>query len=228
MSRPNSSLGARKPNGPSLARPATSLDTHAEDGGSVLGKRKGMPSSSLFFPSRSLSCPLGPPVELRPDSLWKHQTQQAPSSGFQPTGMDTRLPGSALNGSLSQSEPCGSLNAENMERETVTPKPVQPSRVPTATPTKPSRAPAVSPSRSQKKPPVPLFLSRYSSVTSFDHNSGAEWDQERREKNMEEMFAAFMTQMNQQGQQSSGLKETVGVYKSRSEFEGVPEASMVF
>lgn len=45
---------------------------------------------------------------------------------------------------------------------------------------------------------------------------------------MEEMFAAFMTQMNQQGQQSSGLKETVEVYKSRSEFEGVPEASIVF
>lgn len=34
---------------------------------------------------------------------------------------------------------------------------------------------------------------------------------------MEEMFAAFMTQMHQQGQQSSGLKEAVEVYKTRSE-----------
>lgn len=38
---------------------------------------------------------------------------------------------------------------------------------------------------------------------------------------MEEMFAAFMTQMNKQGQQSSGLKETVEVYKTRSKSEGV-------
>ncbi|OQD70199.1 hypothetical protein PENDEC_c025G00521 [Penicillium decumbens] len=41
MSRPNSALGARKLNGASIPRPATSLDTHAEDGASVLGKRKG-------------------------------------------------------------------------------------------------------------------------------------------------------------------------------------------
>lgn len=220
MSRPNSSLGARKLNGPSLARPATSLDTHAEDGGSVLGKRKGMPTSSFFFPTRILSCPVGPPVELRSGSWGKNQTAPAPNSGLQSAGTEAHLPGSALNGSSSQSVQCGYLDTPALGRGTATPK-LQASRTPVSTPTKPSRVPAISPCRSQKKPPVPLFLSKYSSVTGFDHNSGAEWDQERREKNMEEMFAAFMTQMNKQGQQSSGLKETVEVYKSRSKSEGV-------
>ncbi|KAJ5669941.1 uncharacterized protein N7477_005304 [Penicillium maclennaniae] len=41
MSRPNSSLSGRKTPGASIQRPATSLDTHAEDGASILGKRKG-------------------------------------------------------------------------------------------------------------------------------------------------------------------------------------------
>lgn len=188
-----------------------------------------MPTSSLFFPSRSLSCPNGPSVDSRPGRLGKDQARPAPNSGFQTAATEAHLPESAPNGSFSQSAPCEYLDAQNLERETVAPRPAQQSRVPIATPTKSCRTPAVSPSRSQKKPPVPLFLSKYSSVTSFDHNPGAEWDQERREKNMEEMFAAFMTQMNQQGQQSSGLKETVEVYKSRSESTSRSrEASMVF
>lgn len=209
MSRPNSSLGARKLNGPPLARPATSLDTHTEDGGSVLGKRKGTPPFSLFSPDRSHSYSVGPLVESHPASWWGHGSQPAPSSDLETAGV----------GNCSQSATYPSTQAsQNTESQILTPmRSVQQSRVPIATPMKPPRAPATSPCRTHKKSANPLFLSKYSSVTNFDHRPGAEWDQERREKNMEEMFAAFMTQMNQQGQQSSGLKETIEVYKSRSE-----------
>ncbi|QRD85231.1 kinesin-like protein klpA [Aspergillus flavus] len=44
---------------------------------------------------------------------------------------------------------------------------------------------------------------------------GAEWDQETREKTMEEFFNAFVSRVSQAGQESFGLKETVELYKSR-------------
>ncbi|CRL18032.1 Kinesin, motor domain [Penicillium camemberti] len=44
---------------------------------------------------------------------------------------------------------------------------------------------------------------------------GPEWDQASREKSMEGLMQTFMAQVNQQGQASSGLKETVDLYKSR-------------
>lgn len=178
-----------------------------------------MPTSSHFYPSRSLSCPVEPLVELRSISLGEDQVHPVPNPGFQSTAIDTHPPESALNGAIPHPTPYGSLDSQDLRPEITTPKSVQPSRVPIATPTKSCRTPAVSPFRSTKKPPVPLFLTKYSSVTCFDHNPGPEpeWDHDRREKSMEEMFAAFMTQMHQQGQQSSGLKEAVEVYKTRSE-----------
>ncbi|KAJ9484409.1 hypothetical protein VN97_g8957 [Penicillium thymicola] len=44
---------------------------------------------------------------------------------------------------------------------------------------------------------------------------GPEWDQASREKSMEGLMQTFMAQVNQQGQTSSGLKESVDMYKSR-------------
>ncbi|QQK40778.1 Kinesin-like protein klpA [Penicillium digitatum] len=44
---------------------------------------------------------------------------------------------------------------------------------------------------------------------------GPEWDQASREKSIEGLMQTFMAQVNQQGQASSGLKETVDLYKSR-------------
>ncbi|CDM34327.1 Kinesin-like protein klpA [Penicillium roqueforti FM164] len=44
---------------------------------------------------------------------------------------------------------------------------------------------------------------------------GPEWDQASREKSMEGLMQTFMAQVNQQGQASSGLKETLEIYKSR-------------
>ncbi|KAL2811020.1 P-loop containing nucleoside triphosphate hydrolase protein [Aspergillus granulosus] len=42
-----------------------------------------------------------------------------------------------------------------------------------------------------------------------------EWDQESREQNMENFFNMFVSRMSQAGQESSGLKEAVEVYKLR-------------
>ncbi|OJJ59068.1 hypothetical protein ASPSYDRAFT_45502 [Aspergillus sydowii CBS 593.65] len=44
---------------------------------------------------------------------------------------------------------------------------------------------------------------------------GGEWDQDAREQNMEYLLSSFVSQLNQHGQASSGLKEAVEVYKLR-------------
>lgn len=218
MSRPNPSLGARKLNGPALVRPATSLDTNAEDGGSVLGKRKGTHTNFPYSPSRIFSCPTGSPEESHPSSRWIGLPQPAPIAGFEAAGACADLSKSALCGvtpGLACSLPPGNPWAFGPNHSTPV-RPVKPSMFPIVTPSKSRQTPSLSPSRSPRKPPNPVFLTKDSSITSFDHHLDTEWDRERREKNMEEMFAAFMSQMNQQGQQSTGLKETVEIYKSRS------------
>ncbi|KAJ0416537.1 P-loop containing nucleoside triphosphate hydrolase protein [Aspergillus carlsbadensis] len=44
---------------------------------------------------------------------------------------------------------------------------------------------------------------------------GGEWDQESREQNMENFFNMFVSRMSQAGQESSGLKEALDIYKQR-------------
>ena len=63
---------------------------------------------------------------------------------------------------------------------------------------------------------MPLFLTKDSSITSFDDNIGTEWDHEIKEKTMDEFYAEFITRMNQHGQNSFGMKETLEMYKTRS------------
>jgi hypothetical protein len=75
--------------------------------------------------------------------------------------------------------------------------------------------PYTSPRRITKKTPHPVFLTKGSSIRSFDHITGPEWDQDSREKSMDILMKQFMEQVSQQGQASSGLKETVDIYKSR-------------
>ncbi|KAB8069774.1 kinesin motor domain protein [Aspergillus leporis] len=117
LSRPQTSLaGARRPNGHTIARPATSLDTHHEEDSSI-------------------------PITQAPSSS-KHASSKA-------------------------------------------------------------------------GPPLPQFLTKDSTITSFNCSTGAEWDQESREKTMEEFFNAFVSRVSQAGQESFGLKETVELYKSR-------------
>lgn len=75
-------------------------------------------------------------------------------------------------------------------------------------------------SSKRKPPPVPQFLTKDSMITSFNCSIGAEWDQETREKTMEEFFNAFVSRVSQAGQESFGLKETVELYKSRGNHPG--------
>ena len=76
-----------------------------------------------------------------------------------------------------------------------------------------SRTPSHSQGRIVKKSSHPAFLTKGSSIRSFDNITGPEWDQASREKSMEGLMQTFMAQVNQQGQASSGLKETVELYK---------------
>jgi kinesin family protein C1 len=92
----------------------------------------------------------------------------------------------------------------------------QQSKVPILTPSKPIQPPSVSPQRKSKRAPNPSFLSKESTVTNFNRALDTEWDQEMKEKNMEEIMARVFSRVNQSGQESQGLKEAVEVYKARS------------
>ncbi|KAJ6155196.1 hypothetical protein N7470_005762 [Penicillium chermesinum] len=167
LAHSNSSLGLRKPLGSSVQRPATSLDTHAEDGaGSVLPqKRKG-----VNHPDQDSLKALLDPSNLPPKPPEAFQNHATPSKSY-------------------------------------------------SVPMPPVRTP-----RSPKRPPPPLFLTKDSSTPSsnqiFQNNVDTEWNHESRERNMDEMFMTFMTRMTQQGQEASGWKDSVEIYKSRiSELE---------
>lgn len=97
-------------------------------------------------------------------------------------------------------------------------RPGKRSKVPILTPSKPIEPSSVSPHRKSKRAPTPLFLSKESRVTNFNHLLDSEWDQEMKEKTMEEIMARVFSRVNQSGQESQGLKEAVEVYKARSEW----------
>jgi hypothetical protein len=208
MARPQSSFNGRRPVGASIPRAASALDTHMEETSpSVLGKRKGMLQISSS-PSRIPSCPVG----SLPQGLEHGVSQLAKLS-------------------LSK-EPVPSLNPLNpistpelphtpfCRDHSGIPRPPElkicaSSASLCATSVAPSRTPSTSPRRITKNSQLPLFLTKGSSIRSFDHVTGPEWDQESREKKMDTLMEQFMEKMNQQGQASSGLKETLDVYKKR-------------
>ncbi|KAJ5223982.1 kinesin-like protein klpA [Penicillium chermesinum] len=211
LAHSNSSLGLRKPLGSSVQRPATSLDTHAEDGaGSVLPqKRKGTQFSSI---NRSSSCPVAPEDSHRSGSICYGSTakllvpfEAGPKEGVNHPDQD-------------------SLKAL-LDPSNLPPKPPEAFQN-HATPSKSYSVPMppVRTPRSPKRPPPPLFLTKDSSTPSsnqiFQNNVDTEWNHESRERNMDEMFMTFMTRMTQQGQEASGWKDSVEIYKSRiSELE---------
>lgn len=208
MPRPQTSLGTRRANN-SIQRPATSLDTHDEDGaGSVLGKRKGMQSSLSVSVSRSYSGPTG-----SPRTRSRVRSRRSASAGPRPFGMESskdRMAGSSTSMMKQQKQHNDSSNL------TTPTKPVSTTGLPRISPPKPLSTPRSPTGRTPKRPPIPLFLTKESTLTNPNHNSDTEWNQESREKHMDEMFQAFMSRMNQQGHETSGLKDTVEVYKSRS------------
>lgn len=223
LSRPQSSIGLRRPNAASVPRPATSLDTHSEDGGSILGKRKGMLPLSLCL--NRPSCPPGPSPILPPSGALDQVSRQPSIPVFEDQFLE-----------ISQGISC--LSIENSQRapfarssSSLDPKPPLPwrsqsmSAAPMSTPSKPTRTTSASPKKTPRKTPATTFLTKDSSLTTFDNSLDAEWDQESREKRLEEMFTTVVSRMNQQGQDSFGLKETIEIYKNRGKSK--PRLSMI-
>ncbi|KXG48470.1 uncharacterized protein PGRI_023400 [Penicillium griseofulvum] len=216
MSRYQPSFNGRRPVGASIPRAASALDTHMEDASpSVLGKRKGMLQFPLS-PNRIPSCPVGTVS----------------------SGLDEGWNGNGESATLSVSgKPVPSPNPSNLATIPVLPStpfrnvstvttPKSPGHVQSSSssiftaPTAPSRTPSHSQRRVVNKSSHPAFLTKGSSIRSFDNITGPEWDQDSREKSMEGLMQTLLAQVNQQGQASSGLKETVDLYKARiSELE---------
>ncbi|KAJ5826426.1 kinesin-like protein klpA [Penicillium riverlandense] len=215
VSRPHSSLGAtRKHAITSSSRPATSLATHGEETGSVLGKRKGMQYFPLF-PTRTPYCPSETQeARSRRDYDGHSVTSSVDEAGTLCSDFSRLTTYGAVVDSARSPSPSRPKDCH---------KPPMPmSRVPVLeTPVRPRHnAPSSSPMRSIRTPQPPSFLRKDSSIQTFDHATGAEWDQESRENNMEDLFLKMMTQLNKTGQESFGLKETVDLYKTRiSELE---------
>ena len=213
MSRPASTIGTRKLNGSSISRPATSMDTRMDDAaGSILGKRKGMQYSHLSHnippvPTGSLHGldPRSnniPPLSLD-DGIMKLSSKLSHISLT-----DSHVPSGVLCPLSPQFQvdytPCAPRRFGASARAVITrdPLPQQTSFVPI--------------SHSPKRKPIPLFLTKNSTVRSFNNPLDTQWDRESREKEMDDMFVHFMSRMNQQGQSSAGLKESVDFYKTRS------------
>jgi hypothetical protein len=211
MSRPQSSLNGRRPVGASIPRAASALDTHMEDTSpSVLGKRKGTPQISLS-PTRIPSCPVGNvPPKLKQE--WNESSQLAMLS-------ISESPATSLNHSVTTTVPEFPNTPFRCDPDGIRNPPelrtLASSSTLYFTPMTSCKVPSTSPRRINKKSSHPVFLTKGSSVRSFDHITGPEWDQDSREKNMDILMKKFMEQVSQQGQASSGLKETVDIYKSR-------------
>lgn len=223
--RPHSSLaGPRKHTGPSIPRPATSLDTHEEEpAGSVLGKRKGRRQSHFLF-SNAASSLTGPLSGVHGDGPRNRIRTQASlpnigSASFESSG---RM--------LSLCTAMGKLDLNSPPTGTPCHQPVQdgpkksPSKIPImCIPVKcfPERAPSP-PKFSFKRHPSPIvpFLTKNTTVKAFNQSTDSEWNQENRDKKLDELYETFMSRFSQAGQESFGLKETVELYKARSKYLG--------
>ncbi|KAI2713932.1 hypothetical protein CBS147311_3628 [Penicillium roqueforti] len=213
MSRHQSSFIGRRPVGASIPRAASALDTHMEDvSPSVLGKRKGM-LQFLSSPSRIPSCPVGT-VSPGLDEGWNGISELAalpvsenPVSLPKPSNLAT-IP-------VLLSTPFRNVSTVTTPKSPGYAHSSSSSSSYFTAPTAPPRAPSYSQRRIVKKSSHPAFLTKGSSIRSFDNITGPEWDQASREKSMEGLMQTFMAQVNQQGQASSGLKETLEIYKSR-------------
>lgn len=223
IGRSNTSLSkSRRPNGHSIPRPATSLDTHEEESGHrVLGKRKGMHTSCFL---------MSPPTSPTPlFSTWRapldfRETSRASRSNLPPLlehsweayQCETSLCASMDDLSL------GPFSSEALDPNVLLEhdrNPIHsPSRIPIPSPAKSAfSSPQLQHNHSprRKRPPFPGFLSKGTTIEAYNYSAGGEWDQDAREQNMEYLLDSFVSRVNQHGQESSGLKEAVEVYKSR-------------
>lgn len=201
------------------------MDTRMDDvAGSVLGKRKGMQFSS--FSRRVVSFPNGPPRGL--DS-WI--SDEAPSTADrQVASLSTKLSEIYLAESgVPDVVPCPPPKQTPVDYKPFTPmRSGTMSHVPIVTPPKTQRTPSVPRQRSPHKHPTPLFLTKNYSVQRFNSCLDTQWDHDLREKEMDDIFDRLMSRMNQQGQNSAGLKESVDFYKTRSEWMQSHEGNLRF
>lgn len=210
MSRPQTSLGTRKLHASSISisRPATSLEHHQDENvGSVLGKRKGM--QPLFSSIRSSFCPNGP-MDPHLHAPRLKESRSVSISGMDPKRM---AQGSPMMNPLSTQK----ISSDVGPTESTPARPGKRCNPPIPKPSKPVPLSPVSPQRKSKRAPIPCFLSKESTVTNFFRPLDSEWDQEMKEKTMEEIMARVFSRVNQSGQESQGLKEAVEIYKARSE-----------
>lgn len=219
MGRPNSSMStSRRPNGHSIPRPATSLDTHEEENSRrVLGKRKGMHTSYFLLSPPTSPAPLFPSWQARLDSQREARAALSPllEPCLEPSPDENSICASMKNLSLGPF-PC-EITSPNMFPQHDRAPIFTPSKIPVPKPimfTHPSpQFPNHSPKK--KRAPSPGFLNKETKIKGFNFSTGGEWDQDAREQNMEYLLSSFVSQLNQHGQASSGLKEAVEVYKLR-------------
>lgn len=222
--RSHSSLaGSRKQPGPSIPRPATSLDTHEEEpAGSVLGKRKGRRQPHGHFshvtyslPRRSWTGVHGNSSRnyVRPQTSLPDMRNASLGSGGRLSSPCTAMDQLTLNLPLT-----GPSSHQPMQDG---PKKHSPSKIPTiSTPVKliTDRPPSPPKHSSKKNPPIVPYLTKDSTIKAFNNYADAEWNQEIREQKMDEWFNTFLSRFSQAGQESFGLKETVELYKTRSKW----------
>lgn len=222
--RSQSSLaGPRKHTGPSIPRPATSLDTHEEEpAGSVLGKRKGRRQSHFLFSNAasSLTGPLsgvhgdGPRNRIRTQASLPNFRSASFESGGRMLSLCTAMDQLDLNPPPTGS-PCHQPVQDGPKKS--------PSKIPTiCTPVKSFDRPPSFPKFPSKRHPSPIvpFLTKDTTVKTFNQSTDSEWNQENRDKKLDELYETFMSRFSQAGQESFGLKETVELYKTRSKYLG--------
>ncbi|KAF7718584.1 Kinesin-like protein [Penicillium ucsense] len=218
MARPQTSLGTRRLHSAStsMARPATSLEHHTEDhAASILGKRKGMPKSiyhTLHHSSWSITIP-----EESPHDHHVKVSRGLSHGAVNPESSTPPGPRKEVSPKLSSHTP-PSLQRKKRDandRFFHSVRSLPQSKVPIPSPARPTATDFRSSSKKSRRPPIPMFLSKDSTVTDFNYSLDTEWDLESKEKTMEEMIARVFTRVNQSGQESQGLKEAVEVYKVR-------------
>lgn len=108
---------------------------------------------------------------------------------------------------------CEAVPAVDME----TPK--TPSQIPRRKPSKGLLQDVPSPMKSPKKTPRLMFLTRDSNTTTVA------WDTRGRLQDVESMYSELKEKMNDTTNESSGLKETVAIYKTRCRSRSRPTIS---
>lgn len=217
LKRPHSSLESRKKVGPATTRPATSLDTHAEEhtGNESKrgnGRRHSHLYSPFFFHPWHFSGRYG-------DSFRNSvglETALLGGVAQDPAGEDLALCTTLHNLTLTAT-PTRNMVAKPPVTYQEGPRKPSPSKIPTPTPRRQvrSRRLSVSPKHSSQSHTLLPYLCKDSSVRAFNYSTGNEWDIDNRSKALEEVVQVFYSRLNQAGESSYVLKEAVDMYKSQ-------------